>query len=801
MTGQLDNVLAGKFPAQPPLAVISREQYTGYGYLGQRYNPDSLAQRGGLRTYKDMRLDEQVKAVMNFKRDAIFARGWDFYFEADSKLPKEEQAKRINVFQKMTSRIPGGFIDGLNLIATGRDFGYSMTEKVYGSMTIDGAEYVSVIALFGRDPTTFIFNTDEYSALKSCEQEVNSKKIPIDMNKFIHYVHNPEFDIYFGRSDLREAYKSWFWKTKMMDYWLLFGERLAGGFAAASLSPDANIGENSATFANLRAAVENMRSVSGIVLPPGVTLEIITPASNDHFKQAVEFFDLAIAKSLLVPNLLGVSNSGQTGAYAQSQTQLEAFFWTLNSDKTRLESCLNDQLFQDIGDQNWGDSEYPRFKFKELSSERLKWLVETWSKLVAANVVINTEEDERFLRSSLQMPERSEEDTPLVTPQQEADAEAKQAQADALAQGAAQEADETADKKPAPKDDEQQRVLHTRLDSIEGLLKEHFTATIEDRHDNRHSQAFSRAIARVHFTVIAEKQKDISAELSASCGDFIASQIQGLLGTDEQLGKLIDTDLSDIADIELSSSAKQRLNKLMNRALAGAWALGQNHARNETQRALSEFNRKFPDEKYEYTAKFAKTLRDKAADYLANASFGMAGDLSESTRKVLQNELQNAAKFGKSPTEARTDLWNAVVNKGLTSRERVRGVETDEAVLRALDELWVDTPEQAAHYLNTMARTKLFEAMNEARYAEFTDPELADFVEGLEYSAVLDERTTEICSALDGCQFSVGNSEWAALRPPNHFNCRSLLIPITKLDGWDGEDDPIPDIEPQEGFK
>jgi uncharacterized protein with gpF-like domain len=64
------------------------------------------------------------------------------------------------------------------------------------------------------------------------------------------------------------------------------------------------------------------------------------------------------------------------------------------------------------------------------------------------------------------------------------------------------------------------------------------------------------------------------------------------------------------------------------------------------------------------------------------------------------------------------------------------------------------------------------------------DPELGDFVEGLEYSAILDSRTTEVCKSLNGRQYKKDDSVWNSITPPNHFNCRSVLIPITILDVW-----------------
>ncbi|OQC23315.1 MAG: hypothetical protein BWX71_02101 [Deltaproteobacteria bacterium ADurb.Bin072] len=71
------------------------------------------------------------------------------------------------------------------------------------------------------------------------------------------------------------------------------------------------------------------------------------------------------------------------------------------------------------------------------------------------------------------------------------------------------------------------------------------------------------------------------------------------------------------------------------------------------------------------------------------------------------------------------------------------------------------------------------------------------FVEAFEYSAILDDRTSEVCEALDGKILR----DFGSLQPPNHFMCRSLLIPVTQVDDWGGKEDAIPSgVKPQKGF-
>jgi SPP1 gp7 family putative phage head morphogenesis protein len=178
----------------------------------------------------------------------------------------------------------------------------------------------------------------------------------------------------------------------------------------------------------------------------------------------------------------------------------------------------------------------------------------------------------------------------------------------------------------------------------------------------------------------------------------------------------------------------------------------------------------------------------------------MAGNVSDGIKSVIQQELQNSVKFGTTPSQTRQNIWDRLVNRGFTNRESVLDTEEDPQVVQTLKDLWGASERQTAAYLDTLSRTNLFEAMNEARFAEFTDPELGGFVQALEYSAILDDRTTEICQALNGKTWSEDSDMWDKYRPPNHYNCRSVLIPITTVDGWDGVESPEPNVQPQKGF-
>lgn len=814
--------LTDTYKDQPVDAVVTYDvnQYWQSILDGKRWNPDDLVGAKGLSIYSKMLVDEQVKSVTEFKLNAILGRGYQFKFVGKTKLSDTEQAERIAVFEAVLRRMRGSFVDALEGVASGREYGYSLTEKVYGDLKVEDKTYVGINMLLTRDPSSFEFFADEYGLLKKIEQVSSSqKRIEVDRAKIIYYVHKPKWDLIYGRSELRSAYRSWYIKDTVIKLWALHLERFGSGTWKAMQDADTKLRPGSTEYQALQTALSNVRALSSIILPAGITAEVEFPSTTDQYERALQYFDLAIAKSQLVPNLLGLSHTGQTGAYSQSQTQFEAFFWTTSADGGRLSECLNEELFRDLGDQNWGDGDYPMFCFKPLSLEHLKWMLTMWKDLMGVKAVISTEEDERFIRQLLEMPERDPDAEPLVDPmadRQQTHTEEQAAIANERAQQELAQRAEQAAKKVMSSMQTQLDEIRAKLTSVNVIVHnpapssaanpasdlpvaraESAGAAVVPHGELRSCtpEAFTRASQRVNFSVIEKRTDDYAKAAIPTLATIVAKAAKRALGDDANVSQLIDEDPTDVAAIDLSGADRGKLKSTCKDLLMQSWTLGSDLASNELQRAQGE--------RMSFAARRAHfvSLRDNAAAYFETQSFRMAGDASDQVRKIIQQELQNGIKFGKSITDVRVAIWERLVEKGLTTLDAVRGIETSDPIVSALNDLMLPDIEDVAPYLNTLVRTNTFEALNEARYAEFTDPAVADFVEALEYAAVLDGSTTTICRELNGKIYRADSPEWDSIRPPNHFNCRSVLVPVTTIDGWDGQESLPTDVEPAEGFK
>lgn len=706
-----------------------------------KYNPDDLIGRKGFGIYRKMMTDEQVKAVVRFKRDAITSR--EVYFECEHDLPDEERERRVEFFEHVLYSMDGSWRDALNGIMTAMHNGFSMTEKVYAHTEFEGKTQVGLRALKLRPFDTFYFYVDRHGNIEKIEQEYDGTKAKIDPTRFVHFVQNPDIDDHYGSSELREAYRAWFSKDMAIKMQNIYLERMASGFIWAAPVQGKTLTPGSLEYTSLQSALTNIHAKTSLILPSGIELHVERPGDTQAFERAIAIHDKAIAKCLLVPNLLGISEQGNTGSYSQSQTQLEAFFWTLEADSLRLADTLNDQLWWDLGERNFGDGKYPVMKMKPVSESKKLEIIRTWKELVGVKAVTSTEKDEQHLRDMLNMPEYEapEEDDELP--------------------GQPPASGTPSDKQPPPAsgDDDQKYIDETVVGKM-GITV----------------SAFNRAMKRVDFAVIKSKAEDTTADaaydVASLIGDAVARMMREAeamkLGTAEGLP-------TDAQKIKFSPEELGKIKQAVGSTLKDAWGIGTSHARREMQKAKKQ--------------RFATNdlaLQDVAANWMRDKAFRITGDLSDAVTKQVQRELVNGIKVSKTFADTKKAIYKILESDGYLTPEDVT------------EALGTTTVKNTNARVETIMRTNTFEAINEARYNFFSDPELEGFVEALEYSAILDDRTTSICQHLDGHVHPVDSDVWQTYRPPNHFNCRSLLIPVTVRDTWTESD--APTVDPQKGF-
>jgi hypothetical protein len=472
----------------------------------RKYNPDELMGKKGTNIYRKMMVDEQVKAVVKFKRDAITSRSWFFQFDDDVELSDEEQERRIDIYKKMINCVLGSFNDGLNYVMSGMYNGFSMTEIVIDVFEHRSTPYIGFAKLSPKPFDSFKFQVDRLGRIEQTIQELDGEEQTIDLSKFIYYVHNPEYDQHYGQSDLREAYRSWYSKDVIIKLYNSFLERLAGGLIQVSPKEGGTLKVNTPDWKAIKAMVDNIQGAAGVVLPSNMELTLHQPKSTDQFEKAITMHDLQIAKALLVPNLLGVTHQGDTGSFAQADRQLEAFLWTLDSDANRLSDTLNEQLFDPLSILNFADGIGPKFFFEPVSDEKKMQIISTWKELVQAGAAEATDSDEGHIRELLDFPEAGE---PIKDP------------APVLPGNSPGPGGGVAPGEPGQP--ETPRSGETVIGEEKRIIS---------------NQAFTRALKRVSFTVIDRKSTDLqerhTLSIEASMADMLANLVTRI--DDEKLG-------------------------------------------------------------------------------------------------------------------------------------------------------------------------------------------------------------------------------------------------------------------------
>jgi len=189
------------------------------------------------------------------------------------------------------------------------------------------------------------------------------------------------------------------------------------------------------------------------------------------------------------------------------------------------------------------------------------------------------------------------------------------------------------------------------------------------------------------------------------------------------------------------------------------------------------------------------------ASLRAAFGFGRSQTISELTGAYAQAGV--ARKFATDPNyipeealrylEAKAlevaDITNSRVlgNVKLTLLNGIKQGQSVEEVIEALDLAFDGYTDTNPAKLETIVRTNFTDAFNQGRLVQSRQAEDDGVtLTGYMYSAILDDRTTEVCRFLDRKIFKADDPDVDRLTPPRHFNCRSVLVTLTPATGTAG---------------
>lgn len=173
------------------------------------------------------------------------------------------------------------------------------------------------------------------------------------------------------------------------------------------------------------------------------------------------------------------------------------------------------------------------------------------------------------------------------------------------------------------------------------------------------------------------------------------------------------------------------------------------------------------------------------------------------TKAFMERLVSNSMIFGspsaewwmKQSQDTAFQFANAV-RQGLAQGEttsqivnRITGTDTISGVM-----------EVSKKNARSLVQTSVQTVANEARFETFRQNK--DIIRGVQQLSTLDGRTTDICIAYSGAEWDLSGKPLRGTRlafnggPPRHWNCRSVLVPLTRTFKELGLD--IPEPEPRE---
>lgn len=726
----------------------------------QKYNPDSLRENKGYDIYEKMMLDDQIKAVLEFKKQAVLSRSWrfdvasEFNEESGKDIENEEQKHIANFFETMIDEIKDSWSDNLLAILSALEYGYSICEKNYKPIQFDDKTYWGIRDIKLRPYETFDggIKIDEHGNIISISQVVGAGDVELPESKIIYFVHQKTKDAHYGESDLKAAYRAWWSKDITIKLNNLYLERLAGGFLYAEVDGTLT-DEQKTTVKNL---INNVSGKMGAMLPKKVQLKLFPAVMTEAFIKAIALADKAISKSVLVPNLLGLTEQGSTGSYAQSETHKEMFFYIVFTIAKRLEEILNEQVFRQLAIWNFNTEKFPRFKFDDLSNEQKELLAKSWAELVSKNAVTKSDSDEQHIRNLMGFPDKTEVEEPDIEP-------------DVVEQPSS----------PPPPGPNGEPISDPNVAAIpvipKGGNKAAGYAPVPAANNNKPANKFSEQnawIGRVDFMEIKKTLDKQESKFARGLSD-VMGQIK------ESLYKQITTIVGkrSMGNVKFGEFKALSIPRKLNIA---AKIVMKTNLKDVVEYSIEEGKKELPKG---YAEKLIAPGMDtvQLARFLSEKSdFFITGVLEPDVLQQVLTLLQNGVLYDKSLRQMMVDL------------------EKDSKLLSVLPA--TDAAGRAVNVparIENIVRTNTSGALNMGRTNLFNRDEYKGFIQAFEYSAILDDRTTDICESLNGRV----RKDWGSYTPPNHFQCRSILVPVTVLDEWGGKESNIPSsVKPHEGF-
>lgn len=694
------------------------------------YNPDQLVPSNNYDIYDEMRNDDQVKAAISIKKDMVVNTGWKIVCD-DEEVVKfvTDALHAINSY----SGTDGTFDDVLRDILSAYEYGFSLTEPVY--VIKEGLWHYKSAKV--RPPHSFKFHLKDNGDVEKITQNTAKKgEIEMQPSRLLHFAYQSEFGNPYGKSDFRAAHEPWKAKKFVTKFYNLYLEK----FAAPTIIGKYPRGYSTQEVTKFFEVLQSMQFNTAAAIPDDAKIDFVQVVrdSSDSFAVAIDKYNMQIARAILVPDLLGLSGGAtEGGAYALGKEHFKVFLGSIKKDREALARKITQRMVAPLVAVNFGEeyAQAVKFEFVPFSDDTVAEHANTWISAVKADIFEPNDEEVNHLRALTGFPQGIVAKPIKMEPPLLPDGTPNPNAGKPLP---GQEKSKNGEP-PEPGEDEE-----AEGEDVGG------EAPKERRFSVRLSRKTTIYEGKMDFSHVAatltDAEESITPALTRAARSICNAFIEDVRGR----GLLRRIDIEALQGVQAKNL--RDMNVIFKNKFLDLF-------QDAYETAAVELHGKAYAKKRKPGAAL---LPRQAEDIIKAESFKTVGDYTAEMTKRMRNIVAAGVK------EAAGE--GAIV-----------------ALLRDEAKAFTDT------WLATVVRTKTNEVYNTARRSFWENDETAkEIIVAYQFSSILDDNTTDICRELDQKIFEI-NDGVGRITPPLHFNCRSVLVPITKFEQY--EPDAIPSVE------
>ena len=737
-----------------------------YEKFGISYKPEGSLE---IADYRKMMLDPQVKLAVMMKIYARMSSGWDFVPASSDPLDIEVAEYTTAMFERMTGTIEQFLANAMKAMA------YSLTVHEIVLEPIMSGRWkgkVGLKALKWKRPENFKCKTDKYGNLESLLQKRDNDWVPLDPNYFVIWPWDHEGD-WKGKSDLNASYR-WVKGKDLVDrIWNIFLEKHATPMPIGKHPPGAKDSEKKKISDLLKKLAVGTSVVASNKWEFGV---LESAREGGDYEEKVQYCDRQILHSLLMPSL--IADEGERGARALGVQHMDNLIMVLDAfGAVVADNIMGEQTIKRLVDFNYQVEIYPKFVWRPLKDVDMEKVATALEKLKKTGIIGPTE---KWIRELLRVPpaEETEGAPPPSTPVA-GDPAGGGGQGGDVAMSAPNGCSCGCGGSRDP------AVLFAARTASAAKLKhgkKHDWRDLSAWMDETEDAAVAKATDVVESMLVGLK-KTVKSKQIVEKRDYAAVEKLRL----KNVGKYRDT-LAEVYGHALHKGAFDALREVEEGLAAVGvtpeWSLPSTMGINFIGQAeiVAAWQDKVPIQK--------KLL----AEYNRHA-FTVSGANSDKLLKEAQLVIEAGIRHGSTYAQIAESL-----NDVFAPYLEIPGA--------------VDPGVANPYRLTNVVRTGMSEAYNSGRMNLFRHPEVGAYITAFEYSAIVDDRTTEFCLDWHGTVLRADDPRISANNPPNHYQCRSVWIPVVRgekfevgrVDNTDF-DNPIwiagetPSSVPAKGFK